>query len=45
VCIDTQIKHRADEHVAADAGKDVEVESFHASFCEPCASALIWLAA
>ena len=42
VGIQAKIQHRADEHVAADAAENIEIERFHlASF----ASALIWLAA
>ena len=41
--IDAQVEHRPDEHIAADAAKNVEVDSFH--FSSPAARALIWLAA
>ena len=37
----SKVKHRTDEHVAADAAEDVEVKRFHLV----AASALIWLAA
>ena len=39
--IDAEIERRAEEHVAADAAEDVEIEGVH---CEE-ARALIWLAA
>ena len=39
--VNAQVEQGADEHVAADAAEQIEVESFH-SFA---ASALIWLAA
>ena len=35
VGIHAEIKERADEHVAADAAEEVEIESFHGSFWEP----------
>src|SRR5437899_8252527 len=41
--VDAQIEHRANEHVAADAAENIQVNSLH--FSSPAASALIWLAA
>src|SRR5256885_7148589 len=41
--LDTQVQHRADEHVAADAAENIEVNGLH--FSSPAARALIWLAA
>jgi len=29
VRVHTEIKHRADEHIAADAAEDIEIKSFH----------------
>ena len=40
VWVNAEVEQCADEHVAADAAKDVEVKRFHFSV-----SALIWLAA
>ena len=39
--INTQVKQRADEHVAADAGKNIEIKCLHSR----AARRLIWLAA
>jgi hypothetical protein len=43
VRIHSQINHRPDEHVTADAAKDVQVKRFHrhCHFASPAASALI----
>jgi hypothetical protein len=37
-----EIQQRADEHVAADAAKNIEIKCFHRF---PATRALIWLAA
>src|SRR5690349_11943323 len=39
--INTQVKQRADEHVAADAGKNIEIKCLHSR----ATRRLIWLAA
>ena len=41
--INPQIQQRTDEHIAADAAENIEVNGFHSS--SPAARALIWLAA
>ena len=41
--LDAQIQERAQEHVAADAAEQVQIQRFH--FNSPAVRALIWLAA
>lgn len=45
VRIDPQINERGDEHVAADATENIQVECFHLLRVGACARPLIWLAA
>ena len=41
--IDAQIEQHADEHIAADPAKNIQIDRLHLS--SPAAEALIWLAA
>ena len=41
-CVHAQVKQRANEHVAGDAAKNIEIECFH---LDSATRALIWLAA
>src|ERR1051326_48818 len=45
VWIDPEINERADEHVAADAAENIQVQCFHLFPLCACANSLIWLAA